>query len=96
MKLLGAFAVLDEGQTDWKLVAIDVNDPLASKVSDIHDVDESFAGYLSSLKTWYQRYKVPEGKPENSIALGGNLKDRQYVYIRFLSRLRTLICLTPI
>lgn len=97
MKLLGAFAVLDEGETDWKLIAIDVNDRLAPIVSDINDVEESFPGYLNSLKTWYQRYKLPEGKPENTIALGGNLKDRQYVIFHFFGRLRPLfLCLTRV
>lgn len=26
-------ALLDEGETDWKVLAIDVNDPLASKLN---------------------------------------------------------------
>lgn len=26
-------AMLDEGETDWKVLAIDVNDPMASKVN---------------------------------------------------------------
>ena len=35
VKVLGVLAMIDEGETDWKLVTIDVNDPLASKVNDI-------------------------------------------------------------
>jgi inorganic pyrophosphatase len=30
VKILGVMALLDEGETDWKLIAIDVNDPMAS------------------------------------------------------------------
>lgn len=26
-------ALLDEGETDWKIIAIDVNDPLAGKLN---------------------------------------------------------------
>jgi inorganic pyrophosphatase len=26
-------ALLDEGETDWKVIAIDINDPLASKLN---------------------------------------------------------------
>lgn len=26
-------AMLDEGETDWKVLAIDVNDPMSSKVN---------------------------------------------------------------
>lgn len=83
VKPLGAFAVLDEGETDWKVVAIDVNDPLASRLSDVNDVEASFPGYLDSLKTWYRVYKVPDGKPENDIALGGKVEDRKYAIFLF-------------
>ncbi|KAL4807479.1 inorganic pyrophosphatase [Aspergillus unguis] len=78
VKPLGAFAVLDEGETDWKVVAIDVNDPLASKMSDIQDVEASLPGYLDALKTWYRVYKVPDGKPENDIALDGKVEDKRF------------------
>jgi inorganic pyrophosphatase len=33
VKVLGVMALIDEGETDWKLLAIDVNDPLASKMN---------------------------------------------------------------
>lgn len=36
VKILGVMALLDEGETDWKLIAIDINDPLADKVNGIH------------------------------------------------------------
>lgn len=33
VKVLGVMAMLDEGETDWKVLAIDINDPMASKVN---------------------------------------------------------------
>lgn len=33
VKVLGVMALLDEGETDWKLLAIDVNDPLANQIN---------------------------------------------------------------
>ena len=33
VKILGVMALIDEGETDWKVLAIDVNDPLASKMN---------------------------------------------------------------
>jgi len=27
VKILGVLAMIDEGETDWKIIAIDVNDP---------------------------------------------------------------------
>lgn len=33
VKVLGCFALIDEGETDWKLLAIDVTDPMAEKMN---------------------------------------------------------------
>jgi inorganic pyrophosphatase len=33
VKILGVMALIDEGETDWKVLAIDVKDPLASKMN---------------------------------------------------------------
>ena len=31
VKILGILALIDQGETDWKIIAINVNDPEASK-----------------------------------------------------------------
>ena len=46
VKVLGVFAMIDEGETDWKVIAIDVTDPLAENLNDIHDVDKIMPGFL--------------------------------------------------
>jgi inorganic pyrophosphatase len=33
VKVLGTYAMIDEGETDWKIVVIDVTDPAASKIN---------------------------------------------------------------
>jgi inorganic pyrophosphatase len=33
VKILGVMALLDEGETDWKLIAIDIKDPLADQIN---------------------------------------------------------------
>ena len=42
VKALGIMALIDEGETDWKVIAIDVNDPLASQLNgefpDLYDL----------------------------------------------------------
>ena len=32
VKVLGTLAMIDDGETDWKLIVIDVSDPLAGEV----------------------------------------------------------------
>ena len=79
VKPLGAFVVIDQGETDWKVIAIDATDPLASMLHDIDDVERSLPGLLHSLKDWYRVYKIPEGKGMNEIGLGGEVKNQRYV-----------------
>merc|ERR1719362_1177151 len=45
VKVLGVFAMIDEGETDGKVMAIDVNDPLAENLNDIQDVDRLPQGH---------------------------------------------------
>lgn len=42
VKILGTIALIDEGETDWKIITINVNDPLADQVNDIGDVETVF------------------------------------------------------
>jgi hypothetical protein len=45
VKILGTLALIDEGETDWKLIAIDINDPLASRLNDVEDVEAVMPGW---------------------------------------------------
>ncbi|CAO0791090.1 unnamed protein product [Mucor circinelloides] len=80
VKVLGVMAMLDEGETDWKVLAIDVNDPMASKVNDVKDVDQHFPGLIDATRTFFRVYKVPDGKPENTFAFNGECKDKAYAH----------------
>lgn len=79
VKVLGAFAILDEGETDWKVLVVDVRDALAAKVNDIGDVEAYMPGFLEMMKWWFRMYKVPDGKKENELASEGNIFGREYV-----------------
>lgn len=58
VKVLGCLAMIDEGQTDWKVIGIDVGDPLASKMSDISDVDVYMPDLLKMTTNWFRIYKA--------------------------------------
>ncbi|RUS20364.1 inorganic pyrophosphatase, partial [Endogone sp. FLAS-F59071] len=78
VKVLGVMALLDEGETDWKVIVIDVNDPLAPKLNDIEDVEKHLPGLIRATNEWFRIYKIPDGKPENSFAFSGEAKNRKY------------------
>jgi len=80
VKIIGTIALIDEGETDWKLIAIAVNDPLADKLNDINDVEKYMPGFLAATREWFRIYKIPTGKPENQFAFGGEFKDKAFAH----------------
>lgn len=78
VKVLGALGLIDEGEADWKIIAIDVNDPMAAKLNDIKDVEEHLPGLLDATRDWFRIYKIPTGKPANIFAENGKFYDKQF------------------
>ncbi|KAJ2509244.1 Inorganic pyrophosphatase [Coemansia sp. RSA 1939] len=78
VKVLGVMALIDEGETDWKVLAIDVTDPLASKMNDVEDIERYMPGLLHATNEWFRIYKIPDNKPENQFAFGGEAKNKDY------------------
>jgi inorganic pyrophosphatase len=78
VKVLGAIGLIDEGESDWKIIAIDVTDPLAAQLNDIADVELHLPGLLDATRDWFKIYKIPTGKPANSFAQDGKFFDREF------------------
>lgn len=78
VKILGVVALVDEGETDWKLLAIDVNDPLAKELNDVGDIEKHMPGLLKATTEWFRIYKIPDGKPENQFAFNGEAKNKEF------------------
>lgn len=49
VKPLAILAMIDEGELDWKVVCISLNDPKAHLVNDINDVETHFPVHIPSL-----------------------------------------------
>lgn len=78
VKVLGTLGLIDEGEADWKLIVIDVTDPIAEKLNNIGDVEEHLPGLLDATRDWFRNYKIPTGKPANSFAADGKFFDREF------------------
>jgi len=78
VKVLGLMALLDEGETDWKVLVVDVNDSLAPRLNDIEDVERHLPGLIRATNEWFRIYKIPDGKPENVFAFSGEAKSKKY------------------
>uniref|UniRef100_A0A1A8KJQ8 inorganic diphosphatase n=1 Tax=Nothobranchius kuhntae TaxID=321403 RepID=A0A1A8KJQ8_NOTKU len=78
VKVLGILAMIDEGEMDWKVIAINAQDPDAKMLSCIEDVRKSRPGHLEATVDWFRKYKVPDGKPENQFGFDGQFKDKDF------------------
>lgn len=78
VKILGCLALLDEGETDWKIFVVDLADPLAAVLNDITDLDEHCPGLIDATRQWFKCYKIPDGKPANDFAFNGQVRDRAF------------------
>ncbi|KAG2222208.1 hypothetical protein INT45_014105 [Circinella minor] len=76
IKLLGGLLMIDDGETDWKLIGIDINDERAPNLNDINDVDSEV---LDFIKHWLTVYKVPQGKSENEFGYDGEFQDSERI-----------------
>lgn len=65
VKALGALAMIDDGELDWKIICIATSDPLAAKLNDVEDVEREMPGELTKILEWFRDYKTPDGKPQN-------------------------------
>lgn len=78
VKVLGVMALIDEGETDWKVIAIDTQDPLSCQMNDIGDVELLMPGLLKATNEWFKIYKIPDGKPANQFAFNGETKGKEF------------------
>ncbi|KEZ39130.1 hypothetical protein SAPIO_CDS10525 [Scedosporium apiospermum] len=61
VKVLGGLALADGEETDWKIIAVDVNDPLAALVSSVEDLEKHRPGLAQTYRDWFTYYKVARG-----------------------------------
>ena len=78
VKVLGCLAMIDDDETDWKVICISADDPLAEKLNDISDVERVLPGYVNVMREWLRMYKTVDGKQPNKFGLDEKAMDREY------------------
>lgn len=78
VKVLGVYAMIDDGELDWKVIAIRADDPKADAVNDVEDVEREFPGQLQAIYEWFRDYKIPDGKPPNAFGFDNKAQNRAY------------------
>ena len=66
-KILGSLELIDEGETDHKVIMIRSTDPHFSSVNNMDDLERYKPGITAKLDDWLISYKTSDGKPENTL-----------------------------
>jgi inorganic pyrophosphatase len=74
IKTLGVLAMIDDGELDWKVVAIAADDENAHKYNDINDVPDEVK---DGIREWFRWYKTPDGKPLNAFGYDEKFLNKQ-------------------
>ena len=66
-KILGSLELIDEGETDHKVVMLRSTDPHFDDIETLEDMEKFQPGVTSRLLDWLKNYKTSDGKPVNKI-----------------------------
>lgn len=78
LRVLGVFALIDGGETDWKVLAV----RYTAETAHLKDVDDVPISTRTDLVEWFRRYKTAEGKGLNTIGLNEQIMNRSYAMSR--------------
>jgi len=67
-RVIGALELIDEGETDFKILCIHSGDKDFDRIYDMNDLESVKPGTTAKLVDWLKMYKTSDGKPENSLA----------------------------
>ena len=67
-QVLGDLELIDQGELDHKIIAIDASDPLAARINSIAELKAVMPGVLDKLVEWLKMYKTTDGKGVNFLS----------------------------
>ncbi|GBE61050.1 inorganic pyrophosphatase [Babesia ovata] len=70
VKVVGALALVDEGEIDWKMFVVRSDDPHFDDIKDLDDIDRIYPGTTTGVMEFFRWYKTPKGKPINKFLAG--------------------------
>lgn len=72
--VLGLVGLIDQGELDCKVLAIEVNEAHERGVKNIADYDRQNPGAVKEVIEWFRNYKVWEGKKINEFKWDGEVQ----------------------
>lgn len=75
--VLGCLGLIDQGEIDWKVLTLEVNEAKLMGVETLADFEMKHPGRVSSIREWFRTYKTLDGKPMNEFREDGRIFDQQ-------------------
>mmetsp|Transcript_87914 Transcript_87914/g.226650 ORF Transcript_87914/g.226650 Transcript_87914/m.226650 type:complete len:667 (+) Transcript_87914:82-2082(+) len=75
VRVLGVFALVDDGETDWKVLVVRADAKDTAHMKDVGDVSDA---KKKELIEWFRNYKTAEGKGKNTFGLDEKVMDKAY------------------
>lgn len=67
VKILGSLELIDEGETDHKIIVLREDDPNFEDINSVRDLERYHKGITARLIDWLKNYKTSDGKPQNRL-----------------------------
>ena len=75
--VLGCLGLIDQGEIDWKVLGLEVNEAKQLGVATMEDFEKLHPERISEVREWFRMYKTLDGKPENEFKDDGRLFTRE-------------------
>ncbi|CBZ23225.1 putative inorganic pyrophosphatase [Leishmania mexicana MHOM/GT/2001/U1103] len=74
VRVLGVLGLIDEGETDWKIIVESVSTTAGEGYGMLSKVPQELQ---ATIIDWFENYKVPDGKKKNEFAFNKAIKDAE-------------------
>lgn len=71
--ILGIFGLVDQGELDYKVLAIEANEALERGIKSLKDYEQLKPNTIIEIKTWFRDYKTWEGGKTNKFVWNGDV-----------------------
>ena len=66
LKIIGALCMIDQGELDWKLFAVEASYAQEFKIRDEYTFSQKNPGQIKEVVEWMRTYKTYDGKALNT------------------------------
>ena len=73
IKVIGILPLIDEGEADWKVIGININDSLSNIIDNVSDL---YPFQINKIYDWFVHYKQHKGT-KNKIGMNQLIQDKE-------------------